>query len=182
MKHLEEYIIKNIEHRFVLIEKINKFSDLFISNITETSWKNVVFFDKNILLAVNKDAKSIMLLSYIGKETMGVSDSFNIFNTYYVEDKRIFCHISIIFDINYGDETKNFKIRNFIDWYIHILSIFRKYFNPIREMINNYEEDRFSDVESQLTEIRNSLKEESRKTTDYFYEKTNQDFFNENPI
>jgi hypothetical protein len=178
-KHLEEYFIKEPQHRYVLLEKRIKPVEFFINSIKDAGWEDIVFFEKNLVLITNERTKQILLLSCSENEIFKNVNNFTLFSTYNLgyETKNIY--VSLIFDIRYGEITKNFKIPDFIKWYISSISTCKYHIKTIKEILKNFENGYINskEIETKFMETRLILETKNKELTNFFYNKNIEDFF-----
>ncbi len=173
IEHLNEYVIQQPQHKFVLLEKRHKTAEIFIDSIQETGWNNIVYFDESVLLIVNDGTKKIMLIAHTITEPLADGKKiFNCFSSMSTDNTVDDFYISIIFDVDLSEVAKNFKIKKFINYYLSILSQCLNVVNEVKELMVKYNsrDIKYSEIENTFIKIRMDLQAQKTKTLDSFYE------------
>ncbi len=178
-KHLEEYFIKEPQHRYVLLEKRILAVEYFVHSIKESGWEDIVFYDKNLVLITNDKTRQILLVSCSKNEIFKSVNTFSLFSSddFECETKNIY--ISVIFNVSYGQITKNFKIPDFIKWYTSTISTCKNHTKTIKKILKDFENRRINhkELESKISKTKLILETENEELTNSFYEKNIEDFF-----
>jgi hypothetical protein len=166
------------------VEKRNELAEIFVNSIESGGWKDVIYVDNNVLIMANEESKKIMLIAHTVKDKIETGNVFNIFSSYTLEDRDVSFHISIIFDVEYSQISRHFKIPKFINWYLSTVSMYMEAIKPIKELMKKYntENPDYVEIERETISIRMNLQEKNKKLTDSLYEKSNKEFFDENEI
>lgn len=179
LEHLKEYTINEIKNRFVILEKKNNNLIYFLESIEHVGWTNIIFCNKRIILMTNEKTKQIILVSISPYDIYDLKNPFCRWGIVEIEKKQISIHMAVIFEVKYSEDTKNFKVPDFIKWYTSIISFCEEEINNLNKIMKEFESGciTFSFFTRQIDLIKIELDRKKQELTKSFHEKFINDFF-----
>lgn len=189
VEHLKEYVKKEVKNRFVLIEKHNDIISAFLNDLKRHGWEDIIYIDKYIILLSNHKTKQIAMLGYLikseeNKDFLYPLTDFTIFSDYTLNDIKKYVIINILVEVSYSESTKNFKVPDFINWYISSVNICESSIIKTRKFIKKFYNDNFINSEARKInkeneDFKQKIKEKLTNLTNSFYQNSIDNFFNE---
>ena len=171
LKHLQEYIIHQPHHKFVFTEKRNECAEALFNSLNKTGWKNVIYYDNYVTLATNEKYKRIILITH---STMEIENNkvFSLFDSFKKEDEDIKIYCGILISIDYSEKSKQFKIPEFINWFLSTVSICLNYINRVKIFMKNYNKGTLNYIETgkEFLSIEKSLQKDVDNLEKSIYE------------
>lgn len=170
LSHLEEYVISSPIYRFVLVEKINKNLNQFLNSINSHGWNDVIYLDNNIVIVdKNVEGKIIFVAHTIFGKDKDLNTPFVYFSTS-KENENDFNYldnffISIIIDIEYKQNSKNFKIPKFINYYTNIIYMFYNSIECFKIIVKEYNNEKsyFDEIYEKFRFLKDNLDSQHRE-------------------
>ena len=97
-EHLNQYVINQPYHRFVLFEKRNKSAELFLDIVNDAGWTDVIYMDYYMMIAINETSKKIIFFIISPKDE---SNSSFVFHNFGEKNNSDALNVASIFDCNY---------------------------------------------------------------------------------
>ncbi|SRR3972149_2270717 len=159
-EHLNQYVINQPYHRFVLFEKRNKSAELFLDIVNDAGWTDVIYMDYYMMIAINETSKKIIFFIISPKDE---SNSSFVFHNFGEKNNSDALNVASIFDCNYSEKSKNLKIPEFIHWYLSVLSICLKSVGEVKILMKKYNSGNSKNFEKDFDIIKRFLSSEFKK-------------------